>query len=60
MLLYIQINESQINLILMLYLSANYCAQVWLSQQAAKGELLPLGPSQFEEMMDRLEKGSGW
>ncbi|XP_018026185.1 enhancer of polycomb homolog 1 isoform X2 [Hyalella azteca] len=31
----------------------------WLSQQAAKGELLPLDPPQFEEMMDRLEKSSG-
>ncbi|KAF2364328.1 Enhancer of polycomb-like N-terminal [Trinorchestia longiramus] len=31
----------------------------WLLQQAAKGELLPLDPPQFEEMMDRLEKSSG-
>lgn len=31
----------------------------WLSQQADKGELLPLHPPQFEEMMDRLEKSSG-
>ena len=33
--------------------------EVWLSQQAAKGELLPLDAPQFEEMMDRLEKSSG-
>ena len=33
--------------------------EVWLSQQAARGELLPLHPPQFEQMMDRLEKSSG-
>lgn len=33
--------------------------ETWLSQQAAKGDLLPLLPPQFEEMMDRLEKSSG-
>ena len=33
--------------------------ELWLCQQAARGELLPLLPPQFEEMMDTLEKSSG-
>lgn len=31
----------------------------WLQEHTRKGELLPLDPLQFEEMMDRLEKASG-
>ncbi|KAB7494016.1 Enhancer of polycomb-like protein 1 [Armadillidium nasatum] len=31
----------------------------WLKQHTTKGDLLPLDPNQFEEMMDRLEKASG-